>query len=291
MVNSTATAGNLIKGGIRFLHNFGQNNTFLGGNAGNLTMVGIGANTATGVDALSSNTTGANNTAGGTGALSSNTEGNYNTASGTSALGRNTTGAHNTASGHLALFHNTTGSQNTAIGSNAGFSPAGPNLTNTTAIGYAAVVNASNNIRLGNASVTVIEGQVGFTASSDRNLKENFLPVDGEEVLGKIGELSLTSWNFIGHDPKQFRHYGPMAQDFFAAFGHDGIGTIGTETTITSTDMAGVLMISAQALQKRSVEQEKRTLEQTKKIDALTAENSELKMRLEALERRIGATH
>jgi hypothetical protein len=45
--------------------------------------------------------------------------------------------------------------------------------------------------------------------------------------------------------------------------------------------MAGVLMMAAQAL-------EKRTVEQTKKIDAWGAENTELKARLEALERRIG---
>jgi len=75
----------------------------------------------------------------------------------------------------------------------------------------------------------VIEGQVAFTASSDKTKKENFQPVDGEEVLGKIRGFELTSWNFIGHDPKEFRHYGPMAQDFFAAFGNDGIGQIGTD--------------------------------------------------------------
>jgi hypothetical protein len=133
---------------------------------------------------------------------------------------------------------------------------------------------------VGNFAVTVIEGQVGFTASSDVHQKENFQPVDGEEVLGKIRALPLTSWNFIGHDAKQFRHYGPMAQDFFAAFGQDGIGTIGTETTITSTDMDGILMIAAQAL-------EKRTVEQRKEIDALRVRNAGLEARLEALERRL----
>jgi hypothetical protein len=137
-------------------------------------------------------------------------------------------------------------------------------------------VSAVFRLSLGNADVNVIEGQVGFTASSDRNLKENFLPVDGEEVLGKIGELSLTSWNFIGHDPKQFRHYGPMAQDFFTAFGHDAIEAIGTNTTITSTDMDGILIIAVQALENRT--------------EALRAENAELKARLEALERRMGRT-
>jgi len=42
-----------------------------------------------------------------------------------------------------------------------------------------------------------------------------------------------------------------MAQDFFAAFGNDGVGQIGTETTINSGDMAGILMIAVQALELR----------------------------------------
>jgi hypothetical protein len=105
---------------------------------------------------------------------------------------------------------------------------------------------------------------VPYTFTSDKNTKENFRPVDGEEVLRKIGGLSLTSWNYIGHDPEQFRHYGPVAQEFFAAFGHDGVGTVGTPTTINSGDMEGILMIAVQTLSK---------------------ENAELKGRVEALER------
>src|SRR5215813_11671770 len=146
-------------------------------------------------------------------------------------------GFNNTAIGLDALLTNTTGNFNTAIGTLANVSA--ENLTNATAIGAGAGVTASNKIRLGNTQVTVIEGQVPFTASSDKTKKENFKPVDGEEVLGKIRGFELTSWNFIGHDPKEFRHYGPMAQDFFAAFGHDGVGRIGTETTINSGDIAG----------------------------------------------------
>src|SRR5262249_39315751 len=63
-----------------------------------------------------------------------------------------------------------------------------------------------------------------------------------------IRGFELSSWDFIGHDPKKFRHYGPMAQDFFAAFGHDGVGQIGSETTINAGDMAGVLLIARPAV-------------------------------------------
>src|SRR5262249_1196260 len=165
-----------------------------------------------------------------------------NTAVGLRALTGNTTGGSNTAIGVGALAGNTTGGNgsfasagNTAIGAAADVSAG--NLFNATAIGAGAIVDANNKVRLGNTAVTVMEGQVAFTASSDRTKKENFKPVDGEAVLGKIRGFELTSWNFIGHDPKEFRHYGPMAQDFFAAFGHDSVGQIGTETTINSGDI------------------------------------------------------
>ncbi len=121
----------------------------------------------------------------------------------------------------------------------------------------------------------MIEGQVAFTFPSDKTKKENFQPVDGEAVLEKIRGFELSSWNFIGHDPKEFRHYGPMAQDFFAAFGQDGVGQIGTETTINSGDLAGILMIAVQSLEKRTAE-----------IKQKEAQIAVLAARLEALELR-----
>jgi trimeric autotransporter adhesin len=201
-------------------------------------------NTASGLNALFTNTTGSDNTAMGVNSLALNTTGSFNTVSGLNALFNNATGSDNTAMGLNALISNTTGNNNTAIGASANVSAGNP--TNATAIGFAAMVNASNKIRLGNGSVNVIEGQVAFTATSDKTKKENFKPVDGEEVLGKIRGFELTSWNFIGHDPKQFRHYGPMAQDFFAAFGQDEVGQLGTDTTINSGDLAGILMVAVE---------------------------------------------
>src|SRR5215831_10474817 len=221
-----------------------------------LSLAGVASaqtgNTSLGTGALVNNTKGIDNTAIGLNALENNTTGNNNTASGAGSLVINTTGIDNTAIGFNALTINTTGNENTAIGAFANVDAG--NLFNATAIGNDAIVNASNKIRLGNVRVHVIEGQVAFTSVSDKTKKENFQLVDGEEVLGKIRGFELTSWNFIGHDPKEFRHYSPMAQDFFAAFGHDGVGQIGTETTINSGDIAGILMIAVQALEKRTAE-------------------------------------
>jgi hypothetical protein len=183
------------------------------------------------------------NTKLGSGALQNNTAGSNNTAIGGNALYFNTTGSQNNASGVDALRSNTTGDRNAAIGFGANVSVG--NLTNATAIGNGAIVNASNRIRLGNTAVAVVEGQVAYTFPSDKTQKE---------MLGKIRGFERSSWNYIGHDPKQFRHYGPMAQDFFVAFGHDGVGQSGSETTINSGDMAGILMIAVQALEKRTAE-------------------------------------
>jgi len=216
---------------------------------------------------------------------------------GVNAMAQNTSGGENTAAGSNALSSNTTGSGNTAIG--FGADVASGNLTNATAIGNGALVDDSNKIRLGNTSVTVIEAQVGLTVVSDRNKKENFQALDGEDVLRKIRGLNVMSWNYIGHDPRQFRHYGPVAQEFFAAFGHDGLGTIGTDTTINSSDLEGILTISVQALEKRSQALQAENADLSKKIGAMQAENAdlnkeigamkaenaELRARLEALER------
>ena len=284
---------------------FGAGNTFLGVNAGNFTMTG-GVNTATGAQALRNNTNGGSNTATGFAALEGNSTGgantaigfnalrgggvgshtgNMNTATGSRALENNRSGDSNTATGQGSLFNNFSGASNTAIGLNSlftnstgnnntalgsGADVASSNLSNATGIGNGAVVNASTKVRVGNTAVTVIEGQVGFTSSSDVTKKENFRAVDGDDVLRKLRELTLSSWNFIGQDASQFRHYGPSAQEFFADFGHDGIGTIGTPTTITSTDLDGILMIAVQALERR------------------TAELAHRRARLEALERLLG---
>jgi trimeric autotransporter adhesin len=67
---------------------------------------GAGGNTAVGVKALDSVTTGINNTAVGTNALQDNTTGFYNVAIGSGALASNTTGDFNMAIGAGALLNN-----------------------------------------------------------------------------------------------------------------------------------------------------------------------------------------
>jgi hypothetical protein len=166
----------------------------------------------------------------------------------------NTTGTLNAAVGINALISNVTGDRNTAVGYNAGVSRG--DLVNATAVGAEATVDGSNKIRLGNNQVTVIEGRVPYTFTSDRHQKENFRTVNAERILQGLAGLNVSSWNYIGDGAQQIRHYGPVAQEFFAAFGYDGVGIIGTPTTINSGDMEGVLMIAVQALEKRTAEAE-----------------------------------
>jgi hypothetical protein len=116
------------------------------------------SNTANGVSALYSNTTGGNNTANGVSALRSNTTGGNNTASGLYALYSNTTGSSNTASGGSALYSNTTGGSNTANGVSALYS----NTTggNNTANGFYALrsnTTGSSNTAMGWALRAVLQ--------------------------------------------------------------------------------------------------------------------------------------
>ncbi|MBK8943998.1 MAG: tail fiber domain-containing protein [Ignavibacteriae bacterium] len=126
-------------------------------------------------------------------------------------------------------------------------------------------------------------GDNGWSSISDSTKKENFKSVNGEEFLGKISKFKLTSWNYKTQDSKTHRHYGPMAQDFYSAFGNDGIGTIGTDTTISATDFDGINFIAIQALEKRTKEQEVRIMELEKQNQELAKLNSEYKSDIEQI--------
>ncbi|TGE21718.1 hypothetical protein E5K00_15715 [Hymenobacter aquaticus] len=111
-------------------------------------------------------------------------------------------------------------------------------------------------------------GQTAWSTLSDSTRKELVRPADGNLFLERINRLRLGSWNYRGQDPRTFRHYGPMAQDFYQAFGHDALGTIGNDTTINQADFDGVNLIAIQALYRR--------------VLALEAENAQLRRQVQA---------
>lgn len=212
-------------------------NTIIGLNAGksltgsNNTIMGYGAmesesagtlNTAIGSTALHSNTTGQYNAANGAEALYANTSGGGNSAFGRGTLLYNTTGYSNTAIGQLALSTNTTGYGNTAIGSGANISDIG--ISNSIAIGYNAIVNASNKVRIGNGYITRIEGQVGWSIGSDARLKHDIQDTDlGLDFINKLRPVSYKL-----NDGDGGTDYGFIAQEVESA--------IGKPTNIVMTD-------------------------------------------------------
>ena len=142
----------------------GANNTASGYAALNANTTGYN-NTASGYAALYSNTTGYNNTASGLNALYSNTTGYNNTASGVYALYSNTTGVNNIASGRQALYYNTTGYNNTASGVNALYY----NTTgvNNTASGLNSGYNPDNDIAQYRITTDFDMTLVGYGATKD----------------------------------------------------------------------------------------------------------------------------
>lgn len=173
-------------------------NTAIGNLALN-NITGGGYNTAVGYQSLLNNLGGFENTAMGN-ALKINTTGIRNTAFGNAAL-LNNNGSNNTAVGNGSLVSNSTGSNNTSIGANSNVSSGA--LTNATAIGSGAVVSASNKIRLGNAAVSVIEGQVAYTFPSDGRFKNNISETD-VKGLSFIKTLRPVVYNF---DTEKFDAY------------------------------------------------------------------------------------
>jgi hypothetical protein len=119
-------------------------------------------------------------------------------------------------------------------------------------------------------------GGNSWSCSSDRNLKENFQPVDEQEVLAALAEVPISTWNMKAQDDS-IRHMGPVAQDFYAAF---GLGE--SDTSIGTADADGVALAAIQGLYQLSQEQAAR-------IDALEKENAALQQRLDDLESRVSA--
>ncbi len=125
-----------------------------------------------------------------------------------------------------------------------------------------------------------------WTNASDRNLKENFLPIDSEEILQKIVALPIMRWNYKIEDDA-ITHIGPTAQDFHAAF---GLG--GSETSISTVDPAGVALAAIQALAKRTENADAALEMATTLTDALAeavAAQEELRIRIAALEAEVAS--
>lgn len=109
---------------------------------------------------------------------SENTSGEYNAFFGEDAGGNNSTGSFNAFFGGDAGSSNTSGSNNTFIGNDAEGNSG--SLSNSTALGSDAISTASNQVRIGNSSVTSIGGYANWSNVSDERVKKNV----NENVIG-----------------------------------------------------------------------------------------------------------
>jgi trimeric autotransporter adhesin len=120
-----------------------------------------------------------------------------------------------------------------------------------------------------------------WTDASDRALKHDFRPLNREDVLQKVAKMPITSWSYKAENPS-VRHIGPMAQDFYAAFGlgldNKHIGTI---------DEGGVALAAIQGLyrQNKALERQNRSL--NARLGSQEAQLARQNARLMKLERAV----
>jgi len=113
-----------------------------------------------------------------------------------------------------------------------------------------------------------------WACASDRNLKHSLVELDGKAVLAKLAAVPIYQWQPKGKNA-HLRHYGPMAQDFYAAFelGED-------DKMIGMQDADGVALAAIRGVNQKVDEQLRARDEE---IAALRASVIELGRRVDAL--------
>jgi hypothetical protein len=134
--------------------------------------------------------------------------------------------------------------------------------------GYTFNVKASNGIRFytntaANIGAQLPAGGSAWVAICDSTKKHRYGRVNTDELLDKVAQLPIETWSYKD-DPHGVHHIGPMAQDFYAAF---GVGE--SDTTISTLDPDGVALAAIQEL--------------AKKVARLEDENIKLRIQLQAL--------
>ncbi|MEJ1242412.1 tail fiber domain-containing protein [Chryseolinea sp. T2] len=187
--NSTGTSNVAVGSQSMDYNRTGTGNTAIGSFTMTYNQTG-NESTALGYFVMT-NSTASFNTVIGAWAGYNNSSGSNNTSMGHKSLYENTSGHINSAYGMHALANNETGSLNSAFGAHAG--PTLANLSNTTALGYNAVPTASNQVRIGNTSVTSIGGKVSWSTFSDGRFKKDVREdVSGLEFIKQLRPVSYT---------------------------------------------------------------------------------------------------
>jgi hypothetical protein len=121
-----------------------------------------------------------------------------------------------------------------------------------------------------------------WTNSSDRNLKTNFKTLDAKDVLSKVTAMPIQQWKYK-LEPDGKKHIGPMAQDFYAAF---GLGD--DDKHIGTIDESGVALAAIQGLNQKLEEElrqkDAQLVAQQQQLESLRNEMHAIMGRLEAVE-------
>jgi hypothetical protein len=213
----------------------------------------------------------------GRGTLAYNTTGEKNTAvgdnTGSNRYGNAQTGSNNTVLGFDAANNNATGNNNTIIGASADVTLG--NLSNSTAIGYGATVSASNEITLGNTSITTLRAQVtSITGLSDRRDKTNIIPIgEGLEFLKKLNPVSFT-WNTRDKAKVGIKSAGFIAQELLDLQKQSKIGDnldLVSENNPEKLEAryGNLLPVIVKAIQEESAEKDKEIKALKERLNAL----------------------
>ena len=192
------------------------------------------------------------------------------------AIGYNVTADqdHTTAMGKFASNNGFTG---TFIWSDASATASADTFKNTANNEFAARATGGFRFRTNLAGTTGCNLPAGsgvFNCTSTRTTKENFLNVNGDDVLARLRKVPVSTWNYIA-EGQQSRHLGPMAEDFYSAF---QLGT--SDKSIGIQDAVGVSLAAVKALDAKTLELQQKTQE----VDQLRSKVNTLEQRLAALE-------
>jgi len=113
--------------------------------------------------------------------------------------------------------------------------------------------------------------------SSDRNLKDNIVPIDSRSVLERVAHLPITQWKMKA-EPAGRKHIGPMAQDFYVAF---GLGD--SDRYIALGDGQGVALAAIQALYGVVQEKNNQIRKLTQQLEVVRAKEGQLKKQIQDL--------
>jgi hypothetical protein len=210
-----------------------------------------------------------------------------NTASGTTSFAA---GSHANAdrNGCFVWADGSGWTQNCTIYPQGGSSYSAANAFVARALGGVEFITNINASGTPIAGVYVGAGSSAWSQVSDRNKKHDLHSVDARDVLQRVVAMPITTWKY-NSEVSGARHMGPMAQDFYAAF---GLGD--DDRHVTSIDEDGVAFAAIQGLHAEVVERDRtikeltdRAAELTKVNASLEKANAEANRRVASLEQRL----